>query len=82
MERGRYEDSFHPLQDAGNLKERESETVAGKERRIMNQKELLRNQIEEEREKLNALLAGGTCIEDAYGQSLVVDQLIERYMNL
>jgi methanogenic corrinoid protein MtbC1 len=47
----------------------------------MSQKEQLRNQIEEERERLNAMLAGGAQVEETYRQSLVVDALIEEYMN-
>ncbi len=46
----------------------------------MNPKEQLKRRIEEEREKLNRLLAGGERVEDAYEQSRVVDELIERYM--
>lgn len=48
----------------------------------MTNKELLMKQIEEEREKLNCLLAGGARVEDAYHQSLLVDRLIEEYMDL
>ncbi len=48
----------------------------------MKQKELLRSQIEEERRKLDDMLACGTTVEEAYGQSLVVDTLIEQYMEL
>ena len=48
----------------------------------MEQKELLRRRIEEEREKLNKLLESGAGMEDAYGQSCVVDELIEQYMEL
>ena len=46
----------------------------------MNPKEQLKRKIEEEREKLNRLLAGGDQVEDAYEQSRVVDRLIEQYM--
>lgn len=48
----------------------------------MNQKEQLRKRIEEERKKLNLLLARGRGSEDAYTQSLVVDRLIEKYMEI
>ena len=48
----------------------------------MNRKELLRKRIEEERIKLNDLLSGERNMEDAYRQSLVVDRLIEQYMEL
>ena len=48
----------------------------------MQQKEVLMDQIEEEREKLNLLLDGDEISETAYGQSLIVDQLIEQYTNL
>lgn len=47
----------------------------------MKKKEVLRNDIEREREKLNSLLAGGGKVEDAYRQSLVVDALIEQYLD-
>lgn len=46
----------------------------------MDPKEQLKRKIEEEREKLNQLLSGGGRVEDAYEQSLVVDRLIEQYM--
>lgn len=48
----------------------------------MDQKELLRAKIEEERKKLNDLLAGGIQTAEAYEQSRVVDKLIEQYMEL
>lgn len=47
----------------------------------MSQKELLMKHIEEERVKLNNLLACGGRVEDAYLQSLVLDSLIEQYMD-
>lgn len=47
----------------------------------MSQKELLMKHIEEERTKLNHLLAGGGKVEDVYLQSLVLDELIEQYMD-
>ena len=47
----------------------------------MTKKELLRKNIEMEREKLNSILAGGGKVEDAYTQSLVVDHLLEQYMD-
>lgn len=45
----------------------------------MSKKELLKKNIEEERIKLNCLASGGKW-EDLYAQSLVVDRLIEQYM--
>jgi hypothetical protein len=48
---------------------------------IMGNKELLMKQIEQEREKLNNLLAGGIPIDDVLSQSRIVDQLIEQYMD-
>ena len=48
---------------------------------IMNQKEQLKNQIEEERRKLDCMIADGGKVRDVYRQSLFVDQLIERYMD-
>lgn len=47
----------------------------------MSQKELLRKHIEEERIKLNGMIAGGAKVEETYRQSLVVDQLLEQYMD-
>lgn len=47
----------------------------------MNQKEQLKNQIEEERRKLDCMIADGGKVGDVYRQSLFVDQLIERYMD-
>lgn len=47
----------------------------------MTEKELLRKSIEEERKKLNCLVAGGGKVEDAYAQSLIVDRLLEQYMD-
>lgn len=47
----------------------------------MSQKELLRKHIEEERIKLNGMIAGGAKVEETYQQSLVVDQLLEQYMD-
>ena len=47
----------------------------------MSQKELLRKKIEEERAKLNNLVSGGGKVEEMYHQSLVVDRLIEQYMD-
>ena len=48
----------------------------------MQQKEVLMDQIEAEREKLNLLLDEEEISETAYGQSLIIDQLIERYISL
>lgn len=48
----------------------------------MTQKEQLRKRIEEERKKLNLLLLWGKGSADAYTQSLVVDRLIEKYMEI
>lgn len=45
----------------------------------MTQKELLINQIEKERDVLNGLVAGRK-VEEAYRQSLVLDRLLEQYM--
>lgn len=47
----------------------------------MNQKEQLKNQIEKERRKLDYMIAGGEKVGDVYRQSLLVDRLIERYMD-
>ncbi len=47
----------------------------------MSRKELLRKNIEEERKKLNCLLEGGAEVEETYRQSLVVDRLLEQYMD-
>lgn len=47
----------------------------------MSQKELLKCRIEEEREKLNLLVAQGRDAK-AYAQSLLLDRLIEQYMKL
>ena len=48
----------------------------------MSQKELLKCKIEEERKKLNLLVAQGMNAAQAYAQSLILDQLIEQYMDL
>ncbi|MCC8046294.1 MAG: hypothetical protein LIP12_12490 [Clostridiales bacterium] len=48
----------------------------------MTKKEILRNHIEEERKKLNCLLGKREISEDAYQQSLLVDRLLEQYMEL
>ncbi|MCD7736047.1 MAG: Spo0E family sporulation regulatory protein-aspartic acid phosphatase [Lachnospiraceae bacterium] len=48
----------------------------------MNKKEALKSCIEEERKKLNSLIGEKGRLEDAYRQSLLVDRLIERYMEL
>ncbi len=48
----------------------------------MGQKEQLRKRIEKERRKLNLLLRRGKGSQDAYTQSLVVDRLIEKYMEI
>ncbi len=45
----------------------------------MREKEILREKIEKERRKLDAVLDSGEA-EKAYRQSLVVDALIERYL--
>lgn len=47
----------------------------------MSKKELLRKNIEEERMKLNRLIEGGASVEDTYRQSLLVDQLLEQYLD-
>ena len=46
----------------------------------MNYKEQLKNQIEEERKKLDCMISGGGKVGDIYHQSLVLDLLIEQYM--
>lgn len=46
----------------------------------MTKKEILRKNIEEERQKLNCLLTEGNKTE-AYAQSLIVDRLLEQYMD-
>lgn len=48
----------------------------------MRNKEQLRKQIEDERRKLNSLLADSSTAEAVYAQSLVVDELLEQYMEL
>ncbi|MDY3917487.1 MAG: hypothetical protein SOZ59_00615 [Candidatus Limivivens sp.] len=47
----------------------------------MNQKEALKARIEEERKKLDTLAENGL-MHDTYQQSLVVDQLIEQYLDI
>lgn len=47
----------------------------------MNQRELLRKSIEEERSRLNDLIASGAKVEETYQQSLLVDQLLEQYLD-
>ena len=47
----------------------------------MSLREQLKNRIEEERVKLNVMIAGGGKVGDIYHQSLVLDQLIEQYMD-
>ena len=47
----------------------------------MSQKELLKCRIEEERKKLNLLVAQGSDAK-VYAQSLLLDRLIEQYMEL
>lgn len=49
--------------------------------RKMSQKELLKCRIEEERKKLNLLVAQGSNAK-VYAQSLLLDRLIEQYMEL
>lgn len=46
----------------------------------MTKKDLLRKNIEDERQKLNCLLTEGSK-EEAYAQSLIVDRLLEQYMD-
>ncbi|HIR28028.1 MAG TPA: Spo0E family sporulation regulatory protein-aspartic acid phosphatase [Candidatus Choladousia intestinigallinarum] len=46
----------------------------------MNQREILREQIEKERTRLNSILESGGKVEEVYEQSLVVDRLLEQYM--
>ena len=47
----------------------------------MSQKELLKCRIEEERKKLNLLVGQGSDAK-VYAQSLLLDRLIEQYMEL
>lgn len=47
----------------------------------MSQRELLRKNIEEERSKLNDLIASGASVEETYHQSLLVDRLLEQYLD-
>lgn len=47
----------------------------------MKKKEILRKKIEEERQKLNHLVTNGLKVEDVYAQSLVVDRLLEQYLD-
>lgn len=47
----------------------------------MNQMETLKERIEEEREKLNRLALGDD-LEATYRQSLVLDRLVEEYLDL
>lgn len=46
----------------------------------MTTKEQLMNRIEEQRRILNSLLKSGGKVEEIYHQSLVVDALLEKYM--
>lgn len=46
----------------------------------MNLKEQLKKRIEEERVKLNVLVASGGKVEETYRQSLMIDRLLEQYM--
>ena len=46
----------------------------------MNQMETLKERIEEEREKLNPLALGDD-LEATYRQSLVLDRLVEEYLD-
>ena len=47
----------------------------------MSQLEMLNNEIEKERKKLDSLIAEDN-LEETYRQSLVVDKLVERYIRL
>lgn len=47
----------------------------------MSQLEMLKNEIEKERKKLDSLIAEDN-LEETYRQSLVVDKLVERYIRL
>ena len=47
----------------------------------MNRNEQLRETIEREREKLNCMLAESGKAEEVYQQSLVVDRILEEYMD-
>ncbi|MCD7885683.1 MAG: Spo0E family sporulation regulatory protein-aspartic acid phosphatase [Lachnospiraceae bacterium] len=48
----------------------------------MTQKERLKKQIERERTQLNFLIENGGKVEEVYRQSLIVDRLVERYLEL
>lgn len=48
----------------------------------MTQKERLMKQIEHERTRLDFLIGNGGKVEEIYRQSLIVDRLVERYMEL
>lgn len=54
----------------------------GKGQRIMKQKEMLKEQIEKERKKLDDCMERGTSMEETYRQSLTLDRLIEQYLGL
>ena len=48
----------------------------------MKQNELLKEQIEKERRKLDACIEQGASQEETYRQSLTLDRLIEQYLGL
>ena len=47
----------------------------------MTKKEMLKRTIEKEREKLDRLVIGGLNSEEVYEQALVMDHLMELYMD-
>lgn len=49
--------------------------------RQMNELENLKEKIEEERKKLDQLVAAGD-LDKSYGQSVIVDGLVEKYIGL
>lgn len=48
----------------------------------MTQKERLIKQIEQERTRLDLLIGSGGKVEEVYRQSLIVDRLVEQYLEL
>ncbi len=48
----------------------------------MNQKEILKQRIEEQRRKLDGMLTGETHLDEIYRQSVELDLLIEQYLDM
>lgn len=48
----------------------------------MNQKEILKQRIEEERQKLDGMLTEGKQLDEIYRQSVELDLLIEQYLDM